>query len=177
MIGKIVGKYSKYPFIWSKNKKERARLWNVRKNSFWANKFANPGLNSISTDVAVPYTQFSECIKTCKLEMDKSILYCAIVGHIGDGNWHAAIFYDCNKKEQIDEAFRLNQFIVNCALSLNGTCTAEHGIGKNKRKFLCKELGDITVDFMRDLKHFLDPNDVLCLEMLYRMYWLHRNNF
>eukprot|EP01084_Bolivina_argentea_P129828 229255_1 len=162
VIKNIVQKYSKYPFVWSKTEKERRILWNIRKNSFWANKFANPGKNSISTDVAVPYSNFSECIKQCKMEMDKSVLYAPIVGHIGDGNWHASIWYDARKEEQVKEVHRLMEYIVNCALELNGTCTAEHGVGKNKKKFLYKELGHNAVEFMKSLKKHIDPNGILC---------------
>ena len=162
VIKSIVKKYSEYPFVWSKNEKERHRLWNVRKNCFWANKFAHKGLNDISTDVGVPFSKFSECIRTCKIEMDKSILYCAIVGHIGDSNWHAAILYDAKDPNQVKEAFRLNEFIVNTALKLEGTCTCEHGVGKNKRKFLPQELGHDTVNFMKRLKKHIDPNNIFC---------------
>eukprot|EP00483_Globobulimina_turgida_P010047 UN10066 len=94
--------------------------------------------------------------------MDKSFLYCNIVGHIGDGNWHAGIFYDPNIDNQVDECHRLMDFIVDCALDLDGTCTAEHGIGKNKKKFLYKELGNNAVELMQSLKKQLDPNGILC---------------
>ena len=38
---------------------------------------------------------------------------------------------------------------------------SEHGVGKHKTKWLPKELGQNTVDFMRELKIFMDPNLVL----------------
>ena len=50
--------------------------------------------------------------------------------------------------------------IVELAIELGGTCTAEHGVGLNKKKFLRKELGDAAVDFQTQLKMFIDP---LCI--------------
>lgn len=161
LIRNIVMKYSKYPLRWSKNEKERKRLWSVRKVSFLASRVIYKGLTSISTDVAVPFSKFGECLLKCKKEIDESILHCVILGHIGDGNFHVGIFYDPNIKKQVLEMKRLNYFIVDLALKLNGTCTAEHGVGKRKKKFLEKELGTNTVQFMKKLKRYIDPNCIL----------------
>jgi D-lactate dehydrogenase (cytochrome) len=46
------------------------------------------------------------------------------------------------------------------ALSLEGTCTGEHGIGTGKVAFLQAELGD-AVAVMRQIKRALDPNDIM----------------
>lgn len=129
--------------------------------AFWAVKFSNPGKEMLVTDVAVPFSNFSECIIRCKKEIESSSLSCPIVGHIGDGNWHSVIIFDKSKVSEIREAERLNKFIVLCALDLDGTCTAEHGIGKHKKEFLVQELGEVNVDFMRSLKKLIDPNNIL----------------
>merc|ERR1712228_531298 len=161
LIQGIVGKYSEYPFKWSKDEESRHRLWMVRKMSFWAAKFANPRMDCLITDVAVPFSNFNESLVVCKKEIAKSWLNGPIVGHIGDGNWHSVIFFDKNKQKDIDEAQRLNDFIVQSALKLDGTCTAEHGVGKHKVKWLKHELGDNTVEFMKDLKKHIDPKLIL----------------
>ena len=161
LIQEIVSKYSKYPFKWSKDEESRHRLWKVRKMAFWAARFANPRKECVITDVAVPFSKFNDSLVLCKKEMDKSWLNAPIVGHIGDGNWHSVIFYDKNNKNDIKECNRLNDLIVKTALKLNGTCTAEHGVGKHKTKWLKYELGQSTVDFMRSLKQFIDPNLIL----------------
>lgn len=85
----------------------------------------------------------------------------AVVGHIGDGNWHANIFYDPNNERDVREAHRLNDLIVSTALKLEGTCTAEHGVGKHKTKWLPQELGHNTVHFMKSLKRHIDPHCIL----------------
>ena len=47
--------------------------------------------------------------------------------------------------------------MVHRAIELDGTCTGEHGVGIGKRKYLYKELGDTTVEFMKMMKRTIDP--------------------
>jgi D-lactate dehydrogenase (cytochrome) len=46
------------------------------------------------------------------------------------------------------------------AISMDGTCTGEHGIGQGKMRFLERELG-AGVDVMRAIKQALDPQNIL----------------
>ena len=50
--------------------------------------------------------------------------------------------------------------MVKRAIELEGTATGEHGVGLVKRDYLQHELGESTVDAMRQLKKAFDP---LCL--------------
>ena len=50
--------------------------------------------------------------------------------------------------------------MVRRAIELEGTATGEHGVGLVKRDYLKHELGENTVDAMRQLKKAFDP---LCL--------------
>jgi D-lactate dehydrogenase (cytochrome) len=58
------------------------------------------------------------------------------------------------------EAERLNQRLLNRALSLDGTCTGEHGIGCGKIDFLIAEQGD-AISVMRAIKKALDPDNIM----------------
>jgi D-lactate dehydrogenase (cytochrome) len=46
-------------------------------------------------------------------------------------------------------------------LSLEGTCTGEHGIGIGKIEYLVSELGYEAVDLRRNIKSALDPNGIM----------------
>jgi D-lactate dehydrogenase (cytochrome) len=50
--------------------------------------------------------------------------------------------------------------LAELAISMDGTCTGEHGIGQGKRPYLRKELG-AAVDVMATLKAALDPQNIL----------------
>lgn len=47
------------------------------------------------------------------------------------------------------------------AISLQGTCTGEHGIGIGKMKLLQEEVGQDTMEVMRSIKKALDPKNLL----------------
>jgi D-lactate dehydrogenase (cytochrome) len=58
------------------------------------------------------------------------------------------------------EAERLNERVVDRALSLDGTCTGEHGIGCGKIDFLLAEHGE-AVSVMRAIKKAIDPDNIM----------------
>lgn len=53
------------------------------------------------------------------------------------------------------------------AISLDGTCSGEHGVGISKKQYLDDELGVNTVALMRTIKDTLDPYDSFNPEKLY----------
>jgi D-lactate dehydrogenase (cytochrome) len=58
-------------------------------------------------------------------------------------------------------AEKLNHDLVARALSLEGTCTGEHGVGLHKMGFLVDEAGAGAVDMMRTIKRALDPKNIM----------------
>jgi D-lactate dehydrogenase (cytochrome) len=60
----------------------------------------------------------------------------------------------------MEEAERLNERVVRRALSLDGTCTGEHGIGCGKIDFLVAEHGE-AVSVMRAIKTAIDPDNIM----------------
>ena len=59
-----------------------------------------------------------------------------MVGHVGDGNFHATIIYDPSKKEDHKMIRDFSNKLIDKALMLEGTVTGEHGIGINKKEYL-----------------------------------------
>jgi D-lactate dehydrogenase (cytochrome) len=84
-----------------------------------------------------------------------------ILGHVGDGNFHAVLLIDPEDPKEMEEAERLNDEIVRLALSMDGTCTGEHGIGLHKMGFLVEEVGEDAIDLMRRIKRALDPRNIM----------------
>jgi D-lactate dehydrogenase (cytochrome) len=94
-------------------------------------------------------------------EADASGLPYFLVGHVGDGNFHFGYLIDPALPEEHRIAEALNQKLVARALSLEGTCTGEHGVGLHKMDFLVTEAGTGAVDMMRTIKRALDPDNIM----------------
>ena len=55
----------------------------------------------------------------------------------------------------------LNERLVSRALSMDGTCTGEHGVGYGKIDKLVEEHGKTAIDVMRGLKQSIDPLNLM----------------
>jgi len=139
---------------------ERTRLWKARHDAFYAALALRPGCKGWATDVCVPISRLAECILETQKEIDASFLIAPLVGHVGDGNFHLVFLVDPEKPEEIREAQRLNDRLVERALAMDGTCTGEHGIGIGKKKYLAAEHGD-AVETMRAIKRAIDPLNIM----------------
>ena len=148
-------------FAWATTPEERSRLWTARHRAYFAGMSANPGCRTVTTDTCVPISRLAECIGQAVGEADAAGLPYYIVGHVGDGNFHIAYLIDPAQPGQRETAEGLNDRLVHHALSLEGTCTGEHGIGLHKQGFLVDEAGAGTVAMMRTLKRALDPKNIL----------------
>ncbi len=84
----------------------------------------------------------------------------AILGHVGDGNYHVAFLIDVEREDEVRTAKEINATIVEDALARGGTCTGEHGIGLGKIDYLEREHGDL-LPLMRGIKNLLDPAGIL----------------
>ncbi len=148
-------------FAWATQPEDRSRLWEARHNAYFACLQLKPGCRSVTTDVCVPISRLAECVTETIRDTAGSPLPAPILGHVGDGNFHCAILADPNKPEEIEEAERLNQLIVNRALAMDGTCTGEHGVGMHKMDFLRIEHGDDALELMARIKRSFDPLNIL----------------
>ncbi len=146
-------------FKWSNLPEERAKLWEARHQAYYAALGLRPGSVGWPTDVCVPIGRLAECIRETKADLEQASIPAPIVGHVGDGNFHVIFVIDPARPEELAEAERLNHRLVERALSMEGTCTGEHGIGIGKREWLVEELGE-AVEMMRAVKRALDPKDL-----------------
>lgn len=148
-------------FEWASRPEKRNRLWQARHDAYFACLQLRPGCRVFPTDVCVPISRLAECIEATNEDIASVSLPIALFGHVGDGNFHLVVLVDPNSEKDLAEAEWINQRVVDRALSLEGTCTGEHGIGIGKSRFLVPEHGENAVDVMRTIKSALDPHDLL----------------
>ncbi|MFD0268798.1 FAD-binding oxidoreductase [Streptomyces sp. NPDC127106] len=111
----------------------------------------------MTEDVAVPRTRIAELIEGCAQIGDTAGLTVAVVGHAGDGNMHPTVLYDRHDDREQARARTAFDAILDLALSLGGTITGEHGVGKLKQDWLEREIGPVGLRVHRAVKAALDP--------------------
>jgi D-lactate dehydrogenase (cytochrome) len=120
----------------------------------------HPGCRVLSTDVAVPNTQYSELIKTIHNEVQAHKIIGYTLSHAGDGNVHLVVVGKKDDRNEWEKIDRVVNTVVTKALDLGGTATGEHGVGIGKRKYMATEHGS-SLQLMQRLKSLLDPNGIL----------------
>ena len=148
-------------FLQTTDEAERRKLWQARHDAGLACRSHQPNGHIFATDVCVPISKLSECIEQTQQDLIASKIYGPIVGHVGDGNFHVLLTADPNDLAAIEKLEDFHTRLVERSLSLEGTCTGEHGIGVGKIKYLVSELGREAVDVMATIKNALDPNGIM----------------
>lgn len=147
-------------FIFEHDSKKRAQLWEARHNLAYSFSHDSPGKRMMVTDVCVPISELTGAIVDARGAIEKYGLDGALLGHVGDGNYHAIVMLDPNDPVELEKANKLNQHLVHYALDKGGTCTGEHGVGAGKMKYQKIEHG-AAFDVMYALKKTLDPNGIM----------------
>ena len=139
---------------------DRTALWTARHHAYWACLASRKGATAVVTDVCVPISRLAEAVEETRADIAESPIPGPILGHVGDGNFHAILLVDPDAPEELTEAKRLAGRMAERALRLGGTITGEHGIGLGKRAYMPAEHGE-GWSVMGEIKHALDPTGIL----------------
>jgi D-lactate dehydrogenase (cytochrome) len=148
-------------YDWADQPEDRSRLWSARHTAFNACELLRPGWRTFTTDACVPLSRLAQCIEETIEDTRRSSLLCPLFGHVGDGHLLCILIADPDNPLEMAEAERLNQRMMSRALRMEGTCTAEHGIGAHKVVLLTEEFDANAVQLMRQLKRAWDPLNIL----------------
>ncbi|HEX8687379.1 MAG TPA: FAD-linked oxidase C-terminal domain-containing protein, partial [Pyrinomonadaceae bacterium] len=120
---------------------------------------ARRGQRKVSTDMAVPDAAFPGMLSFYKETLRAGRLSYVIFGHIGDNHVHVNIL----PRDDAEAAAARETYgrFVERAVSLGGTISAEHGVGKIKREYLRALYGERSLREMAELKRAFDPACVL----------------
>lgn len=139
---------------------ERNRLWQARHDAYWAMVASRPGWHSHSTDVCVPISRLADMVEATSTRAASDGIHAPILGHAGDGNFHALLMLPPGDLEAQAKAKTLVKWMAETALDMGGTATGEHGIGQGKQASLVAEAGP-GLAVMRSIKAALDPLNIL----------------
>lgn len=119
-------------------------------------------------DISVPINNFYQIVSDVKSKLqsldlynpkgDKLITHVAAFGHLGDGNVHLNIM--AKKRSQELEA-KLSDIIFSKIVEMNGSISAEHGIGLQKSGLLHLSKSPQVIKLMKSLKELIDPNSIM----------------
>lgn len=139
----------------------RRQLWKARHDAALACRATKPGGSIFATDVCVPISALADAVEATRADLAEHGVFGAILGHVGDGNYHVVMSVDRNDHADVAAAEAVHDRLVHRALELGGTCTGEHGIGIGKREHLATELGDGAMHVMAAVKRALDPYGIM----------------
>ncbi len=137
-------------------------LWALREHVSEAQKHEG---GSIKHDVSVPVSRVPEFLDRAGAVVEALVpgVRPVVFGHMGDGNVH----YNVTQPEGMDrDAYlaqweRMNEAVHDLAMAMDGSFSAEHGVGRLKRAALVKYRSPVEVAMMRRIKQALDPHGIM----------------
>jgi FAD/FMN-containing dehydrogenase len=146
----------------AQSESQRMDMWRMREGVVLAQAFEG---GSIKHDIAVPVSRIPEFIRRANLAAEEMIpgIRPVVFGHCGDGNLHynfsqpigadAAEFLDCWPA--------MKEMVHDIVADMNGSFSAEHGIGQLKRDDMARYKSPLELDLMRRLKRTIDPHNIM----------------
>ena len=138
---------------------QKAMLWKIRENIAVAEKAHGKALKH---DVSVPVSRVPEFVERGSKLAQSIIPGVGVIafGHVGDGNIHFNITppKGADQDAFVDrDGLPISKAIHDLIVELNGSISAEHGIGRLKREELASRKSPVEIEMMRAVKKALDP--------------------
>ena len=137
-------------------------LWNLREGMPGSQKLEG---TSIKHDVSVPISSIPAFLERADRAVLERMPDARIVafGHMGDGNIHYNISQPAggDGKAHLNRREEINRMVYEIALDMQGSISAEHGIGQMKRDLLAEIRQPIEIDLMRRIKSAFDPAGIM----------------
>ena len=143
----------------ARDEDERRRFWAGRKGAFPAMGRLAPDYYCI--DGTIPRKSLPFVLAEMGRLADVHGLGVANVFHAGDGNLHPLILYDANLDGDLAKAEALGGAILELCVSVGGSITGEHGVGREKINQMCVQFSEAEVNAFHALKAAFDPQGLL----------------
>jgi len=161
-IGEICRKYGVLEYEWTDDPERREEMMRARGGLVPTLSRIKPfnRLVPIAEDLGVPSTKIPETIRRAQAISEKYGVLIATFGHVGDGNVHTTFVCDVRNRDDWDRLKPAVEELVNTAMEMKGTLSAEHGSGLTRAPHMERQLGP-GLDVMRVIKKALDPENIL----------------
>ncbi|HEX7006882.1 MAG TPA: FAD-binding oxidoreductase [Alphaproteobacteria bacterium] len=141
----------------ARSKSDSAALWAVRDGIAEAVKVMAP---FVSYDVSLPLGAMERFVAEAKQLLNEKFpgRPSVFFGHVGDGNLHLVTGLG-SRDPDVNRA--VDDLVYGVTGRLDGSVSAEHGIGRLKLPYLAISRGPAEIALMRTLKRAIDPNNIL----------------
>ncbi len=141
---------------------QAGRLWRLREILPEAQKREG---GSVKHDVSVPVSRVADFIRraTAMVEKEMQGVRVFAFGHIGDGNVHFNLTQPdgMEKSAFLSHQTRFSRMVHDLVVEMEGSFSAEHGIGRLKRDELRRYRSEAELELMRKVKNALDPDNIM----------------
>ena len=146
----------------AQNTAQSQALWALRENISEAQRFEGA---SIKHDISVPISSVAEFLTHASAALEAAFQGIRVVafGHMGDGNLHFNVSRPLAQSdaEFFAQAHRINEIVHDLVHSMNGSISAEHGLGQLKRDEITRYKSKLELDLMRAVKRAWDPLGIM----------------
>jgi FAD/FMN-containing dehydrogenase len=128
-------------------------LWRIRETVPEA-QFTN-----VKHDISVPVSKTAQFIERAgeRLAAQYPNVRPYAFGHVGDGNIH----YNVGPESMVAERAGVNRIVYDVVAELDGSISAEHGLGQLKREEIRAHKEPLELELMRSIKRALDPDGLM----------------
>ncbi|SFC06247.1 FAD-binding oxidoreductase [Tropicimonas isoalkanivorans] len=145
-------------FRWPALAEDRAALWAIRQNAYYALLASRTGTRAVAIDLSVPLSRLRDAVEEIRAEIAASPIPGPMLGHVGVGHVQVLLLVRDQVPGEVEAASVLARHIVERALRLGGTVLGDHGLDG---------LSDMAAqhgpgwDVMGEIKRALDPLGIL----------------
>ncbi len=141
---------------------QRTALWRLREEHAEAQRREGA---SIKNDVSVPVSHVPELIRRATEACEALVpgVRAAPFGHLGDGNIHFNLVAPEGAEPEsfLAQSHAIMDAVAEVVRALEGSFSAEHGVGRLKPYMMPLWRGGVELEAMRRIKQALDPRGLL----------------
>ena len=146
----------------AKSEAQRCDMWRIREGVVLAQAFEG---GSIKHDISVAVSRIPEFIRRANAAAEALIpgVRPVVFGHCGDGNLHYNYSQPlgADADDFINRWPEVKEMVHDIVEDMNGSFSAEHGVGQLKMDDMLRYKSPLELDLMRRFKRAIDPNCIM----------------